>query len=65
MNDWNGNGKYDSSDSFIDYHGTNGHSSKASSDWWVLPLIAIIFGVCAPLGFVILIGMWIWDSITK
>ena len=34
MNDWNGNGKYDMSDSFMDYHMANSGSSGASSDWY-------------------------------
>ena len=65
MNDWNGNGKYDSGDSFIDYHGANSHSSGVSSDWWKPVILCIIMGVCPPLGIIILIGMLIWDSITK
>ena len=50
MNDWNGNGRYDSQDSFIDYHGANSGHSGASSDWWKWVLLAIVVGGCARLG---------------
>lgn len=65
MNDWNGNGKYDSSDSFVDYHGANGGHSGASSDWWKWVLLALIMAVCPLLGILIVIAILIWDSITK
>ena len=34
MNDWNGNGKYDTQDSWMDYKMSNSYSSSGvSSDW--------------------------------
>lgn len=58
MNDWNGNGRYDSQDSFIDYQGANGSShSGASSDWWKYVLLTVIMGVCPPIGIIIVIGI--------
>lgn len=59
MNDWNGNGKYDAQDSFIDYHGANSGGSGVSSDWWIPVLLFIIMGVCPPLGILIVIGILI------
>ena len=53
MNDWNRNGKYDMSDSFIDYHMANNGTSGNSSDWWKWVLLAVGVGVCPPLGIVI------------
>ena len=53
MNDWNRNGKYDMSDSFIDYHMANNGTSGNSSDWWKWVLLAVVVGVCPPLGIVI------------
>ena len=53
MNDWNKNGKYDMSDSFIDYNMANNGTSGASSDWWKWVLFAIIVGVCPPIGIII------------
>ena len=62
MNDWNGNGKYDMQDSFIDYQGTNSGSSEASSDWWIWVLLAIVMGVCPPLGIIIVLGIMIFGK---
>ena len=59
MNDWNGNGKYDMSDSFMDYHMANSGSSGASSDWWKWVLLAVIVGVCPPIGIIIFLGILI------
>lgn len=56
MNDWNKNGKYDVSDSYMDYYLANSSSSSgASSDWWKWVLLAIVVGVCPPVGVLILI----------
>ena len=61
MNDWNKNGKYDMSDSFIDYNMANsGGTSGASSDWWKWVLLAIVVGVCPPIGIIILLGILIF-----
>ncbi len=59
MNDWNGNGKQDSFDSFVDYHGANS-GGKASSDWWLWVLGAMVVCVCPPLAIVIVIGICIF-----
>ena len=43
MMDWNENGKYDMSDSYMDYHMSNGSGgSGGSSDWWKWVLFAIV-----------------------
>ena len=63
MNDWNGNGKYDMSDSFMDYHMANSGSSGASSDWWKWVLLAIIVGVYPPIGIIIFLGILICYSL--
>ena len=56
MNDWNGNGKYDTQDSWMDYQMANSHSSSgASSDWWIWVIFAIVEGVCPPRGILIMI----------
>lgn len=60
MNDWNENGKYDMHDSFIDYQGANSGGSGASSDWWIWVLLAIVMGVCPPLGIIIVLGIMIF-----
>lgn len=57
MNDWNGNGKYDSYDSFVDYHCANSGHSGASSDWWKFVLLAIVMGICSVLGMIIVFGI--------
>lgn len=62
MNDWNGNGKYDMQDSFIDYQGAHSESSGASSDWWIWVLLAIVMGVCPPLGIIIVLGIMIFGK---
>ena len=62
MYDWNQNGKKDSFDSYVDYNLANSNRSSGgvSSDWWVMPLLATIMAVCPPLGFIILILMFIF-----
>ena len=61
MNDWNGNGKYDAFDSYVDYKGANScHSSGSSSDWWKWVLLAIVVGVCPALGTIIVLGILIF-----
>ena len=61
MNDWNRNGKYDMSDSFADYHLVNGGgTSGSSSDWWKWVLLAIVVGVCPPIGIIIFLGILIF-----
>ena len=61
MNDWNRNGKYDMSDSFTDYHLANsGGTSGSSSDWWKWVLLAIVVGVCPPIGIIIFLGILIF-----
>lgn len=61
MSDWNKNGKYDMSDSYMDYHLANGSgSSGGSSDWWKWLLLAIVVGVCPPIGVIILIIVFIF-----
>lgn len=61
MNDWNGNGKYDMSDSYMDYHLAQSGTSGAFSDWWKNVLLAIIVGVCPPIGIIILIIVLIFE----
>jgi len=61
MNDWNGNGRYDAADSYMDYHLTNSHSSSSvSSDWWILIVLCILMGVCPSLGVIIFFGIIIF-----
>lgn len=61
MNDWNRNGKYDITDSFADYHLANsGRTSGSSSDWWKWVLLAIVVGVCPPIGIIIFLGILIF-----
>lgn len=60
MNDWNRNGKHDISDSFMDYHMANSGMSGASSDWWKWVLLAIVVGVCPPIGIIIFLGILIF-----
>ena len=60
MNDWNGNGRYDLQDSYIDYHGANGRNSGASSDWWIWVLLALVTGVCPALGAIIILGILVF-----
>lgn len=56
MNDWNGNGKYDVQDSWMDYQMANSHSSSgSSSDWWIWVILAIVVCVCPPIGILIMI----------
>lgn len=57
MNDWNGNGKYDSYDSFVDYHCANSEHSGASLDWWKFVLLAIVMGIYPVLGMIIVFGI--------
>ena len=61
MNDWNGNGKYDSFDSFVDYQGANA-GGKSSSGWWLWVLGAIVVGVCPVLAIPIVIGICIFGK---
>ena len=61
MNDWNRHGTYDMSDSFTDYHLANGGGiSGSSADWWKWVLLAILVGVCPPIGIIILLGILIF-----
>ena len=63
MYDWNGNGKYDMQDNYMDYHSANSGSSGSSgpsSDWWVWPLLAIIVGVCPMLIPFVILGIFIF-----
>lgn len=55
MNDWNGNGKYDISDKYVDYRGTNFHGKGTSSDWWIWVLLGVVACVCPPIGIIIFI----------
>lgn len=61
MNDWNGNGKYDMSDKHMDYHQAHrkGSSGSFSGGGFVL-LLAIITGVCPPVGVLIMILIMIF-----
>ena len=48
-------------DSFTDCHLANGSgTSGPSSDWWKWVLLAIIVGVCPPIGIIIFLGMLIF-----
>ena len=61
MNDWNRNGKYDAADSYMDYKlADSNKSSGASSDWWIWGLLAIVTGVCPPIGVIIFLGVLIF-----
>ena len=61
MYDWNGNGKYDKADSYIDYHVANsGKNSGDLSNLGAWLLIAVITGVCPPLGIIIFIGIMLF-----
>lgn len=56
MFDWNGNGKYDLQDSMMDYELSSPHVSVGiGSDWWKWFLLAIVMGVCPPIGIMIAI----------
>lgn len=66
MYDWNGDGKKNSVDNFIEYQVykdcTNKKSSSGvSSDWWVMPVLAIIAGVCPIVGVIIFLGVLLFD----
>ena len=64
MNDWNGNGRYDSSDSYLDYKGANSgggrHSGSGGSGGGAFFLVFIIAAVVGAfnelLGVIILLG---------
>ena len=44
-----------------DYHLANGGgTSGPSSDWWKWVLLAIVVGVCPPIGIIILLGILIF-----
>ena len=63
---WNGDGKKNSVDNFIEYQVykdcTNKKSSSGvSSDWWVMPVLAIIAGVCPIVGVIIFLGVLLFD----
>lgn len=66
MHDWNGNGKYDMRDSYIDYNLANSsspHSGGVSGGWiFVLMVLALI--ICPPLGFFV-IGMYVYYKFVK
>ena len=54
MFDWNGNGKYDLQDSMMDYKLANSHhSSGTGSVWWKWFLLAVVVGICPPIGIAI------------
>ena len=66
MYDWNGDGKKNNADNFIEYQAykdcTNkNYSSGVSSDWWVMPVLAIITGVCPIVGVIIFLGALLFD----
>lgn len=57
--DCNGDGKKDCTDDFIEYNiyknSTGGSGiNSGSSDWWKWLLLAIVTGVCPPLGAIII-----------
>ena len=64
--DWNRDGKNDCVDNFIDYQaykdctGKGSSNSSTSSDWWIMVVLAIIMGVCPPLGTIIVLGIVIF-----
>ena len=66
--DWNGDGKKDYVDNFIEYQvykdctSNKSSSSSASSDWWKILLLAVIMGVCPPLGVIIFLGIMIFGK---
>lgn len=62
MNDWNGNGKHDLQDSWMDYQmahtDLNSNSNPkqslgADSDWWIWLLFLIVICLCPPIGILI------------
>ncbi|MGN0350120.1 MAG: hypothetical protein ACI4ES_00585 [Roseburia sp.] len=65
--DWNHDGKKDFTDDFIEYQiykdCTSGNSSNSgsSSTWWVWLLLAIVVGVCPPLGAILFIGILLFS----
>ena len=70
MNDWNGDGSYDSVDRYIDYKMSGGGSSgggsgknSGSGKGILLYLIAVVIvgAFCEPLGALMLVGLfWVW-----
>ena len=67
MYDWNGDGKKDGADNFIEYQvykdctNNKNYSSGSSSDWWIMTLLAIIVGVCPAIGVIIFLGILLFD----
>lgn len=53
MNDWNGNGQYDLQDRYLEYNMINKSKSRASSNWWIFLLFAIICNLCPAIGLII------------
>lgn len=68
FSDWNGDGKKDCVDNYIEYQvykdctSNKSSSSGASSDWWKILLLAVIMGVCPPLGVIIFLGIMIFGK---
>lgn len=63
MNDWNRNGEYDVADSFMDYNmANNNQTTGSSSDWWKWLLLAIVVGVCPPIGIIVFLGVLIFGG---
>lgn len=64
--DWNRDGKNDCVDNFIeqqvykDCTSKSSSNSSASSDWWIMVVLAIVMGVCPPLGAIIVLGIVIF-----
>ncbi len=64
--DWNGDTKKDFTDDFIEYNvykNSTGGSSKSSgslSDRWIWLILAIVTGVCPPIGAIIFLGILIF-----
>lgn len=55
MNDWNGNGKYDLSDQYLDYQGADSGSSCSLSECLVMLILLGIVTVCPILGIIIIL----------
>ena len=64
--DWNRDGKNDCADNFIEYQvykdctSKDSFNSSTSPDWWIMVGLAIIMGVCPPLGAIIVLGIVIF-----
>ena len=56
-------------DNFIEYQvykdctSKSSSNSSASSDWWIMVVLAIIMGVCPPLGAIIVLGIVIFGQL--